>query len=78
MLYRDGNNDYWDFYNSFDGEGFSLLLNMAQGGVMPGIKKHFGELVYRYFHDSCLGTHDTFIDGQPQFMQISSVKVYGF
>jgi hypothetical protein len=59
VLYRDGNNDYWDFYNSFDGEGFSLLLNMAQGGVMPG-------------------THDTFVDGQPQFMKISSVKVYGF
>ena len=38
VLYRDGNNDYWDFYNSFDGEGFSLLLNLAQGGVMPGIK----------------------------------------
>ena len=44
MLYRDGNNDYWDFYNSFDGEGFSLLINMAQGGVMPGAQKHFGTL----------------------------------
>jgi len=59
VLYEHGDNDYYDFYNSFTGEGFSLLLNMAQGGVMPG-------------------THDTFVDGQPQFMEISSVKVYGF
>ena len=36
VLYEHGNNDYYDFYNSFTGEGFSLLLNMAQGGVMPG------------------------------------------
>ena len=36
VLYEHGDNDYYDFYNSFTGEGFSLLLNMAQGGVMPG------------------------------------------
>jgi len=59
VLFEHGNNDYYDFYDSFNGEGFSLLLNLAEGGAMPG-------------------THDTFVDGQPQFMQISSVKVYGF
>ena len=30
-----GNQDYWDFYHSFMGEGFSLLINLAQGGDMP-------------------------------------------
>jgi len=59
VLFENGNNDYWDFFNSFNGEGFSLLINLAEGGVMPG-------------------THDTFVDGQPQFMHVSSVKVYGF
>jgi len=59
VLFEHGDYDYYDFFNSFNGEGFSLLINMAQGGVMPG-------------------THDTFVDGQPQFMKISSVKVYGF
>ena len=31
-----GNQDYWDFYHSFMGEGFSLLINLAQAGDMPG------------------------------------------
>ena len=29
-------NDYWDFYNSFNGEGFSVLINLAEGGNFPG------------------------------------------
>ena len=36
VLLEHGNNDYYDFFNSFDGEGFSLLINMAQGGTFPG------------------------------------------
>ena len=28
--------DYWDFYNSFNGEGFSVLINLAEGGNFPG------------------------------------------
>ena len=28
--------DYYDFFNSFNGEGFSLLINLAEGGVFPG------------------------------------------
>ena len=59
VLYKNGNNDYYDFYNSFNGEGFSLLINLAEGGDFPG-------------------TNDVFVDGQPQIMRISSVKVYGF
>jgi len=59
VLFQSGNYDYYDFYNSFNGEGFSLLINLAEGGTMPG-------------------TTDTFIDGNPQFMRISSAKVYGF
>jgi len=59
VLLKNGNNDYYDFYNSFNGEGFSLLINLAEGGAMPG-------------------TSDVFIDGQPQYMNIKSVKVYGF
>ena len=35
-LFTWGDNDYYDFYNSFNGEGFSLLINLAQGGVFPG------------------------------------------
>jgi len=58
-LFTWGDNDYYDFYDSFNGEGFSLLINLAEGGVMPG-------------------TTETFIDGQPQFMKVSSAKVYGF
>ena len=36
VLFEHGNNDYYDFFNSFNGEGFSLLINLAEGGVMPG------------------------------------------
>ena len=28
--------DYYDFWDSFDTEGFSLLINLAQGGDFPG------------------------------------------
>ena len=59
MIGRNGNNDYGDFYDSLVGEGFSLLINLAEGGAMPG-------------------HHDTFVDGQPQFMNVKSVKVYSF
>ena len=51
--------DYYDFFDSFTGDGFSLLINLAEGGAMPQ-------------------TDEVFVDGQPQFMNISSVKVYGF
>ena len=51
--------DYYDFFDSFTGDGFSLLINLAEGGAMPQ-------------------TNEVFVDGQPQFMNISSVKVYGF
>merc|ERR1719232_33195 len=36
VLLKNGNNDYYDFLNSFNGEGFSLLINLAEGGVFPG------------------------------------------
>lgn len=62
VLKKNANNDYSDFYDSFNGEGFSLLINLAEGGGMPRI----------------YDVKDTFIDGQPQFMNIKSVKVYGF
>ena len=29
-------NDYFDFYDSFLGEGFYVLLNLAEGGTFPG------------------------------------------
>ena len=88
VLYEHGDNDYYDFYNSFTGEGFSLLLNMAQGGVMPGglvtsqscytSNIAYMSAISSQQGDMFAGTHDTFVDGQPQFMEISSVKVYGF
>ena len=36
VLFEHGGYDYYDFYNSFNGEGFSLLINLAEGGTMPG------------------------------------------
>lgn len=36
VLFEHGGYDYYDFYNSFTGEGFSLLINLAEGGTMPG------------------------------------------
>ena len=58
-LMKNGDNDYNDFYDSFNGEGFSMLINLAEGGAMPQ-------------------TNEVFVDGQPQYMNINSVKVYGF
>ena len=77
VLFEHGNYDYYDFFDSFNGEGFSLLINMAQGGVMPGQSTLTGNKIFiKAFHGP--GTHDTFVDGQPQYMTVSSVKVYGF
>jgi len=59
ILRKNGHNDYNDFYDSFNGEGFSMLINLAEGGAMPQ-------------------TNEVFVDGQPQYMKIHSVKVYGF
>ena len=36
VLYDNGGMDYYEFFNSFNGEGFSLLINLAEGGVWPG------------------------------------------
>ena len=36
VLHQNGNNDYWDFYNTFNGPGFYLILNLAEGGDFPG------------------------------------------
>ena len=33
--------DYHEFYDSFMGEGFSLLINLAEGGDMPGTNSVF-------------------------------------
>ena len=50
--------DYLDFYDSFTTDGFSLTIDLPEGGPMaPG---------------------PVLVDGQPQYMHISSVKVYGF
>ena len=35
VLFKNGNNDYNDFYNSFNEEGFSLIINLAEGGDWP-------------------------------------------
>ena len=61
-LFKNGNNDYLDFFNSFNSEGFSLLINLAQGGEFPQV----------------FNSNDCFVDGKPQFIRIKSVKVYGF
>ena len=31
-LFKSGNSDYYDFYNSFNSEGFSLVINLSQHG----------------------------------------------
>ena len=61
-LFSWGNNDYTTFYNSLNGEGFSLLLNLAEGGVWPGF----------------YNVNDCMKDGKPHYMVVSSVKVYSF
>eukprot|EP00091_Calanus_sinicus_P011868 TRINITY_DN2677_c0_g1_i8.p1 TRINITY_DN2677_c0_g1~~TRINITY_DN2677_c0_g1_i8.p1 ORF type:complete len:305 (+),score=61.65 TRINITY_DN2677_c0_g1_i8:62-976(+) len=33
--------DYHEFYDSFMGEGFSLIINLAEGGDMPGTNNVF-------------------------------------
>ena len=58
-LMKNGDDDYNDLYDSFNGEGFSLIINLAEVGAMPG-------------------TNDVFVDGRPQYININSVKVYGF
>ena len=58
-LFKNRNNDYEDFYNTFKNEGFALILNLAQGGAFPQ-------------------RSPAIVHGQPQLMNISSVKVYGF
>jgi hypothetical protein len=36
LVIQDGNGqDYTDFYNSFQGEGFDLIINLAEGGDFP-------------------------------------------
>jgi len=62
VLFIGQDNDYMDFYESFNGEGFSLLINLAEGGVFPGV----------YHPDGVI------VDGQPQYLVVSSAKVYGF
>lgn len=37
VLFSNGNNDYWDFLKSFNEEGFSLIINLAQGGNFPQV-----------------------------------------
>ena len=35
LVIKEGEQDYWDLHNSFMGDGFSMLINLAQGGMMP-------------------------------------------
>lgn len=37
VLYSNQNNDYWEFLKSFNEEGFSLIINLAQGGDFPQV-----------------------------------------
>ena len=56
-LIEEADNDYLVFYSSFVTEGFSLIIDVPEGGPMPG-------------------TNEVLVDGQPQYMHVSSVKVY--
>ena len=37
VILRNANHDYYDFYNSFNGAGFFLIINLAQGGEFPQV-----------------------------------------
>ena len=37
VLFKHGDEDFYDFYESFNHEGFYLLINLAEGGDMPGM-----------------------------------------
>jgi len=62
VLKKNQNHDYDDFFDSFNGEGFSLLINLAEGGAMPGYPS----------------IDQVLADGQPQYMNVKLVRVYGF
>ena len=54
--------DFSEFYKTFNEGGFYLILNIAEGGEMPGVSD----------------SSKLFPDGQPQYMVIESVKTYKF
>ena len=54
--------DYYDFIKSFNGDGFSLLINLAEGGDFTG----------------GLGNNDVLKDGKPQYLVVQEAKVYSF
>lgn len=41
VIHSGNGQDYHEFYNSFMGEGFSLIINLAEGGDMPGTNEIF-------------------------------------
>ena len=61
-LFKHGKNDYYDFYNSFNGEGFYLLINLAEGGMYPKV----------------YSTSDIMRDGKKHYLVVKSAKAYGF
>jgi len=63
LVIRHGHSqDYTEFYESFQKDGFYLIVNLAEGGMFTG----------HYHHNEVM------VDGQPQYVKVKSAKVYSF
>ena len=62
VIKRGAGQDYSEFYESFQKDGFYLIVNLAEGGDFTGRYRHYQVMV----------------DGQPQYVRVKSAKVYSF
>ena len=56
--------DYSEFYDSLQKDGFYLIVNLAEGGKLIG---HEDKVAY-----------EVLVDDQPQYVRVKSAKVYSF
>ena len=62
VIHHGANQDYSEFYDTFQKDGFYLIVNLAEGGMFTG----------HYHHNEVM------VDGQPQYVRVKSAKVYKF
>ena len=62
VIQHGASQDYTEFYESFQKDGFYLIVNLAEGGTFTGHVHH----------------NEVMVDGQPQYVRVKSAKVYSF
>ena len=62
VIQHGAGQDYSEFYESFQKDGFYLIVNLAEGGTFTGHLHH----------------NEVMVDGQPQYVRVKSAKVYSF